>query len=120
MGSAEPERAAAPVIVAAPQNLVRGFVHEAGKQEGVANAIISFQGGVQPPVATGPDGRFLTRHLEPGGYTFDVVAPGFKPGTCAATVVAAPPPQAAPMQPGMPGSFTPPPAPAAGPTIASW
>jgi len=50
-----------PVEVAAAQNLVRGFVHEQNKQEGVPNAIIAFQGGAQPPLATGADGRFRVR-----------------------------------------------------------
>jgi len=75
-----------PVQVAAPQSYVRGFVHETGKPEGVANAIVAFQGGAQPPIATGADGRFLSRHVEPGSYTFEVSVNGFKPGTCTATV----------------------------------
>ncbi len=106
------------------QNFVRGFVHEQGKQDGVAGAIVMFQGGAQPPVATGGDGRFLTRNLEPGSYTFEISAPGFKPGTCAATVTPAQPaagpgmggpgmgaPGAAPGQfgpgAGAPGQFSP-------------
>lgn len=100
--AAPPPVAAPPQIIAAPQNLVRGFVHEQGKQEGIPNAIVSFQGAVQPPVATGTDGRFLTRNLEPGAYTFEINAPGFKPATCAATVNPAPAP-AAP-QPSFPGA----------------
>ncbi|MBK8939163.1 MAG: OmpA family protein [Polyangiaceae bacterium] len=75
-----------PVTVPAAQSFVRGFVHEQGKQEGVPNAIVAFQGGAQPPLATGADGRFLSRHVEPGQYTFEVTAAGFKPGTCTATV----------------------------------
>jgi hypothetical protein len=74
------------VTVPAAQSFVRGFVHEQGKQEGVPNAIVAFQGGAQPPLATGADGRFLSRHVEPGQYTFEVTAAGFKPGTCTATV----------------------------------
>ena len=80
-----------PVVMPAPQYFVRGFVHETGKPEGIANAIISFQGGVQSPVATGADGRFVTRNLEPGPYTFDVNVPGYKPGTCSAIVTTAAP-----------------------------
>ncbi len=128
-----PEKAAPPPpppppAAVATQNFVRGFVHEQGKAEGVAGAIVMFQGGAQPPVATGGDGRFLTRHVEPGAYTFEISAPGFKPGTCTATVAAAPiqptfsgpggapgAPSAAPGQFGAPGAgqFTPPAAKAA-------
>ena len=32
------------------------------------------------PLATGPDGHFVTRNLEPGTYKLDIKAPGFKPG----------------------------------------
>lgn len=115
-----------PVVLPAPQNFVRGFVHEQGKQDGVPNAIVSFQGGGQPPLATGPDGRFLSRHLEPGTYTFEINAPGFKPGTCTATVTSAPQqaqPQPQPQMPPFmaPGQFNPnmaPPPQPQGPTFA--
>lgn len=99
-----------PVTLPAPQSYARGFVHEAGKAEGIPDAIVSFQGGVQPPLATGADGRFLTRHLEPGSYTFDIKATGYKPGTCTANVVAATP--ASPIPPGF-GGLQPPPGPGA-------
>jgi outer membrane protein OmpA-like peptidoglycan-associated protein len=106
-----------PVQVAAPQSFVRGFVHEAGKPEGIPNAIVAFQGGVQPPIATGADGRFLSRHVEPGQYTFEINVEGFKPGTCTAVVN---PPAAQPQQPfGQPPFPGAPPAPAQpqGPTF---
>jgi len=78
-----------PQIIPAPQNFIRGFVHEQGKPDvAIANAIINIEGGGQPPVATGPDGRFMSRHLEPGSYTFSISAPGYKPGTCQGTIVA--------------------------------
>ena len=96
-------------IIQAPQNFVRGLVHEQGKADVlVADAIVSFEGGVQAPIATGPDGRFVTRHLEAGTYKLNIKAPGFKAGTCSATVGAAPapvaPPGAAPGMGGMPGT----------------
>jgi outer membrane protein OmpA-like peptidoglycan-associated protein len=101
-----------PVVLPAPQSFVRGFVHETGKQEGVGGAIVSFQGGAQPPLATGADGRFLSRNVEPGSYTFEVTAPGFKPGTCTATVAPRPPQQPAmPSFPGMVPLPAPPPQP---------
>jgi outer membrane protein OmpA-like peptidoglycan-associated protein len=110
---AAPPPAPAPVVTPAAQSFVRGFVHEQGKQEGVAGAIVMFQGATQPPVATGADGRFLTRHVEPGSYTFEISAPGFKPGTCTATVSPQAPaagpgaPGAAPGMPTAPGQFGP-------------
>ena len=91
-----------------PQTFVRGVVHEAGKNETlVADAIVSIAGpSAQGPVATGPDGRFLTRHMEPGTYSFAIKANGFKPGVCQANVTgvapAMPQPQPASPQPGQP------------------
>jgi len=89
-----------PVQVAPAQNFIRGFVHEKGKPEGVANAVVSFQGAVQPPIATGADGRFLSRNVDPGAYTFDINVTGYKPGSCTATVVSA-----QPAQPQLPPGF---------------
>ncbi|MEO7330026.1 MAG: OmpA family protein, partial [Minicystis sp.] len=111
-----------PQMVPAPQTFARGFVHEQGKADPVNEAIVSLEGGGQPPFATGPDGRFLTRHLEPGSYRFSVKAAGFKPGVCQVNVTAGfgNPPNAGPgmgsfgqpqpgmpNQPGMPGQFNP-------------
>ncbi|WP_437275554.1 carboxypeptidase regulatory-like domain-containing protein [Sorangium sp. So ce375] len=101
-----------PQLVPAPQSFVRGFVHEQNRPDAaVADAIVAIEGVAQPPYATGPDGRFLTRHLEPGTYTFNVRANGYKPGTCQATILAggAAPgqPGAFGPQPGQPGAFGP-------------
>jgi outer membrane protein OmpA-like peptidoglycan-associated protein len=80
-----------PQIIEAPQTFVRGLVHDQVRPDAVVSeALVLFEGGVQAPVATGPDGRFLTRHLEPGTYRFAIKAAGFKPGTCAATVAGSP------------------------------
>jgi outer membrane protein OmpA-like peptidoglycan-associated protein len=102
-----------------PQTFVRGFVHEAGKPEiYVADAIISIAGpSAQGPVATSADGRFLTRNMEPGTYSFAIKASGYKPGVCQANVTAgapaAPPmqPQPASPQPGQPWNPGQPPGP---------
>ncbi|WP_437670900.1 carboxypeptidase regulatory-like domain-containing protein [Sorangium sp. So ce131] len=91
-----------PQLVPAPQSFARGFVHEQNKPDApVADAIVTVEGVAQPPYATGPDGRFLTRHLEPGTYTFSVRANGYKPGTCQATI------SAGGAAPGQPGAFGP-------------
>ncbi len=102
---------AAPLAAEAPRAYVRGLVHENGRPEGIPNAIVSFQGGTQPPLATGPDGRFLSRDLAAGVYTFEISADGFKPGLCAAQVQPMAPPPPPPMAPAGPGQFTPPPPP---------
>jgi len=103
--------APAAVVAEAPKAYVRGLVRERGKPEGIANAIVSFQGNTQPPLATGADGRFLSRDLPAGVYTFEINAPGFKPGLCSAQVQPmAPPPPPMP-QNNQPGQFTPPPPP---------
>ncbi|WP_205633831.1 OmpA family protein [Labilithrix luteola] len=80
---------------------IHGFVHEEGKSEGVANAIVSWDNHPElTSLATGADGHFLTQELEEGPYAFGIRAEGFKPGQCTATVVregsgpAAPPPPA--------------------------
>ena len=104
------------VTVPAPQTFVRGTVHETNKPDGlVAEAIITLEGSGEPPYATDATGKFITRHLEPGTYTFAIKAAGFKPGTCQATVPApgapAPPPVGAGgTAPGqtLPGGATPP------------
>jgi outer membrane protein OmpA-like peptidoglycan-associated protein len=103
-----------PQLIPAPQTFARGLVHEQGKQDAVADAIVVVEGIPQPPYATGPDGRFLTRHLEPGTYKFNIKAPGFKPGSCLVNVGA---PGAAPAGPpnmpppgGVPSPFGGPPA----------
>ncbi len=114
------------VMVPAPQTFVRGTVHETNKPGTlVAEAIVTLEGNANPPYATDAAGKFLTRHLEPGTYTFAIKAAGFKPGTCQATIPApgsptAPalgtgfvPPGQTPL--GLPGA-TPPAAPAPAPT----
>jgi outer membrane protein OmpA-like peptidoglycan-associated protein len=104
------------IVLPAPQTFVRGTVHELNKPDApVVGAIVSQQGSTEPPYATGEGGKFLTRHLEPGTYTFEVKAPGYKPGTCQATVVAPPPPaDATPAASPQPNAF--PPGPSMGPT----
>jgi outer membrane protein OmpA-like peptidoglycan-associated protein len=90
-------------LVPAPQTFVRGLVHEQGRNDVVvADAIVTFEGGLQAPIATGPDGRFVTRHLEPGQYKLAIKAPGFKPGICQAIVNPGGAPAAPPMVPGAP------------------
>jgi outer membrane protein OmpA-like peptidoglycan-associated protein len=64
-----------------------GFVHEKDKQEGIGGAIVSWEGRDYTAYATGPDGKFVTMELDPGTYTFNVKADGFRDGQCTATIV---------------------------------
>jgi outer membrane protein OmpA-like peptidoglycan-associated protein len=86
-----------------PQFFVRGKVHEAGTGTAIAEAIVTVPGRGFG-YATGADGKFETNNVEPGTYTFNVKAPGYKDGTCSATVVAgAAPAEALPPAPPQPG-----------------
>lgn len=100
-----------------PQYLVSGLVHEAGNQQGIANAIVLFDGRDATGFVTDSTGRFKTSNLEPGTYTFRIKADGYKEGTCSVTVTAVAPattpvPSADPMAPPPPpvaGAPMPPP-----------
>lgn len=75
--------------VAAPSGVgrVRGFVHEEGKSEGIADAIVAWESHPElTSLATGSDGRFMTHLLPAGPYTFSVRADGYEPGRCSATI----------------------------------
>ncbi len=70
---------------------IRGFVHEAGRQEGVAAAIVAYDNHPElTRLATGEDGRFTTHELVAGPYVFSVKAEGYKTGQCSTTLT--PPP----------------------------
>jgi outer membrane protein OmpA-like peptidoglycan-associated protein len=77
-------------IVKAPiMGHIKGFVHEQGKQDPIAHAIVKYDGHPEmSPLATGDDGKFGD-DLAPGDYKYVVTADGFKPGACDAKVPAA-------------------------------
>ncbi|MBI4705880.1 MAG: carboxypeptidase regulatory-like domain-containing protein, partial [Deltaproteobacteria bacterium] len=87
------EKAAPPPPIAPPppppQYFVRGLVQERGTLAPVAGALVTVQGRPEPPVATGPDGRFLSHQLDPGTYLFQITATDYQPGVCQATIMAA-------------------------------
>jgi len=91
-----------PVAVKTPGRKIRGFVHEEGKTEGVAGAVITWDTRPElTSLVTFPDGHFTTHELDEGSYVFGVKADGYKPGQCQTIVTrggasAAPPPGAPP------------------------
>jgi len=91
-----------------PTYVVRGSVHEQGKSDAIANAVVHVQGRTAG-YTTGIDGKFETGNIvDPGTYTFTIKADGYKDGICTATVTQAPP--AAPAAAGLPPAPPPPPA----------
>lgn len=81
-------------VVSAPgptgQRRIRGFVHEEGKTEGIAGAIVSWENHPElTSLATGSDGRFTTHLLPAGPYAFSIRADGYKPGQCSTTIAGA-------------------------------
>lgn len=77
-----------PVATRAPGRKIRGFIHEEGKQEGVAGAVITWDNRPElTSLVSFPDGHFTTHELEEGSYVFGIKAEGFKPGQCSTSVV---------------------------------
>ncbi len=84
-----------PVAVRAPGRKIRGFVHEEGKTEGIAGAIVSWDNRPElTSLVTFPDGHFTTHELDEGAFAFGIKAEGWKPGQCATTIVRAAQPAA--------------------------
>ncbi|HXK17289.1 MAG TPA: OmpA family protein [Polyangiaceae bacterium] len=85
------EPAPAPVVAPLkPALRARGLVHEKDKPDAIAGAILRYQGRPLTAMASGDDGHFVSDALEPGSYTLEVSADGFKPGECAFTLAEAP------------------------------
>ena len=101
---------AAPAVVASQENFIDGLVVEKNTTNAVADAIIKYDGRPLTGMISGPEGTFRSANLEPGTYTFNVSASGYRDGQCAATIEspgasANPPPAAGSVvAPGQPGS----------------
>jgi len=97
---------APPAPVAAPRAYVSGVVTERGTQAPVPSALLRYDGRNLTGMVAGEDGTFRSADLEPGTYTLNVTAAGYRDGQCVATVPppgAAPAP-AAPVAPGSPAA----------------
>jgi outer membrane protein OmpA-like peptidoglycan-associated protein len=105
------EKPAPPVVAAAPRAYVAGVVTERGTQTPIAGAVLRYDGRSLTGMVAADDGTFRSTDLEPGTYTLNVTAPGYRDGQCIATV---PPPgapapvPATPGAPAAPGAPTPP------------
>ena len=91
----------------APRAYVTGVVTERGTQTPIAGALLRYDGRNLTGMVAGDDGTFRSTDLEPGTYTLNVTASGYRDGQCVATVPppggAAPAP-AAPAAPGAPAA----------------
>ena len=102
-----------------PQYFIEGVVKEKGAETTIADAIVKYEGRAATGMVTDAQGKFKTSNLQPGTYTFNVTADGYKPGTCSGTIAAGPPPGggfgAPPPGPGAPPAGPPGTAPGAPP-----
>jgi len=92
---------------------VSGVVTERGTQTPVAGAVLRYDGRNLTGMVAADDGTFRSTDLEPGTYTLNVTAPGYRDGQCVATIpppggaAAAPTPApAAPADPNAPAAPT--------------
>lgn len=102
-----PAPPAPPAPVAVRENVIEGLVTEKNTQNAIPNAIIRYDGRPLTGMVGGEDGTFRSSNLEPGTYTLNVSADGFRNGQCIATIE--PPAPVSPtgsavIAPGQPGS----------------
>lgn len=77
----------APVAAAPARAHVRGTVVDRGEaRTPIAGAVLRYDGRNYTGMVTGEDGSFETIDLDAGTYTFNVTAPGYRPGQCVASV----------------------------------
>jgi outer membrane protein OmpA-like peptidoglycan-associated protein len=91
----------APAPQATARAYVTGVVTERGTQTPVAGAILRYDGRNLTGMVAADDGTFRSADLEPGTYTLNVTANGYRDGQCVATV---PPPGQAPAAPAAPSA----------------
>lgn len=88
------EHVAVATPVEEPSLTVHGRVVEKATSNGIADALVRFDGRDWTGMISTAEGAFVTPPLDPGPYTFRVKATGFKETTCSVDV--APPAPAAP------------------------
>jgi outer membrane protein OmpA-like peptidoglycan-associated protein len=94
------EHVAVATPVEEPSLAVHGRVVEKATSNGVADALVRFDGRDWTGMISTAQGAFVTPPLEPGPYTFRVNAPGYKEATCSVDVTPpAPVPPPAGQQP---------------------
>lgn len=74
------------VEIAARALFVEGTVVEKGTSTPVADASVRFDGRDLTGMISSSNGKFRTTDLDPGTYTFNVKAPGYRDGQCSATI----------------------------------
>ncbi len=77
----------------APRYVVNGLVVEKGTQTPVLDALVRYEGRELTGMISDATGHFRTVDLEPGNYSFNVAATGYRDGKCSVTIQ---PGQAAP------------------------
>lgn len=68
------------------ERYISGTVVDKTTRAPVPDAIVRYEGRTITGMVTGTDGTFQTINLDPGSYTFNVTAEGYKPGQCVAVV----------------------------------
>jgi len=84
------QQVSAPAAPVAParENWIEGLVVEKNTTNVIPDALVKFDGRPLTGMISGPDGTFRSGNLEPGTYTFNVTANGYRDGQCAATIEA--------------------------------
>ncbi len=67
-------------------HIIVGTVVEKGSNTPIPDAQVRFDGRALTGMITQADGTFRTADLDPGTYTFNVSAPGYRDGQCGATI----------------------------------
>jgi outer membrane protein OmpA-like peptidoglycan-associated protein len=80
------EHVAVATPVEEPSLTVHGRVVEKATSNGIADALVRFDGRDWTGMISTAEGVFVTPPLDPGPYTFRVKAPGFKETTCSVDV----------------------------------
>lgn len=78
-------------LPASIERYFRGHVVDAASGLPIANAILTFEGRPITGMVSGSDGSFRSINLEPGTYTLNVEAPGYRKAQCAGTIPAGTP-----------------------------